>query len=138
MALTVNFSRVPDPREVKKIADRLIDAENEVAKLKAEWAALFTASAETDESRGTLSERIVNLIQSRYEQTFTAPMVSQLLGANPNSVGPLLSRLVAEQKVRKVGHGEYQGTSPDPLWWPKDDEIAVEAIDEESPAALPS
>lgn len=141
MPITFHASRLPDPREVKKLADRLIEAENELAKVKSEWTALFTsAPVDEDSGKGTLSDRILDLISSRFQETFTAPQVTTLLGANPNSVGPLLSRLVAEKKIRKVGHGEYRGHTPRLPWMPEVEGLPVEDVDlqQESPAALVS
>ena len=105
-----------DPREVKKMAEALIEAETQYLKLSAQWVALFSASGdEEDAARGTLAERIVNLLSGRFDETFTTPQVVATLNANPNSVGPILSRLVAERKIEKVGHGEYRAkrTAPE-------------------------
>ena len=118
MALIEHRSSLPDPRTVKALADQVIAAENELARLRAEWKALFTAPPdnEQDDLRGTLSDRILNLINSDEARTFTSGIVSRQLNANPNSVGPLLSRLVAEKKIRKVGHGDYRAHSQ-PVDW---------------------
>ncbi len=117
MALTFQSrSNVPDPREIKRMIDRLIEAENEVLKLRAEWAALFKQQPEEDVARGSLAEKIAKLINDNFERNYTMPQVSEALGANPNSVGPTLSRLVAENKIRKVAHGEYRGFTPRTIW----------------------
>ena len=39
--------------------------------------------------------------------TFSAFDIAARIGANRNSVGPLLSKLVSERKVEKRGHGMY-------------------------------
>jgi len=127
---------IPRPREVKALADKLIQAEDELSRLKAEWRAMFTTSPEQggEDSRATLSDRILNLINSDETQTFSSGMVSQRLNANPNSVGPLLSRLVAEKKIRKVGHGDYRAHSQPTDWMVAEEKPAPN----ESPAALAS
>jgi hypothetical protein len=105
---------LPDLLEVKRIVDALYEAESHIAKLRAEYAALF-AGCEIDEDGGkggTIGERILGLLSANPSITFSAPRVALELGAKQTSVGPNLSRLVAEGKIRKVGHGEYKALHP--------------------------
>ena len=105
--------RIPEPEEILSLAQELKDARKRVADLQTRWNLYFApeepilAGLPQDTAQPTLQGRIIALLESKPDDTFTTASVTMLLDANPNSVGPLLSRAVADGKIARRGHGEY-------------------------------
>lgn len=102
--------RIPDPDEILNLAQELKIAREKTAALQAQWNSFFTpseSSSATETRQASLQDRIVDLLDSTSDKTFTTATVTAILSANPNSVGPLLSRAVADGKIQRMSHGEY-------------------------------
>lgn len=100
---------IPDPEEVLEVARQLKETRELVRQLEARWASFFSASQQSTLTLevAPLKTRIVNLLSSRATDAFTIATISNLLEANPNSVGPYLSDLAAEGRIERRGRGMY-------------------------------
>ncbi len=135
--------RVPDPREVSKLAAALIEAEDRLRSLRESWEALFMpGGVESAEQAATLADRILEMLDSDPTTSFTAPQVARQLSANPNSVGPILSRLVREDKIAKAGYGAYRSRGEirtgDTFFSNGPDDPTTTELNDHGPVALPS
>ncbi len=113
---------VPDTKYVLNLAQQIEDAKSRLRDLEEKWASLFTPVNDLshDTLTATLSDRILDLLTSHADEDFSSVRVADILAANQNSVGSLLSRLVSQDKIEKRGHGAYgakKTKSPDPLEW---------------------
>jgi hypothetical protein len=104
---------IPEPEEILNLAQELKEAREKAATLQTRWNLYFapgrSAIAVMPEEivQPTLQGRIIALLDSKPDESFTTASVTTLLGANKNSVGPLLSRAVSDGKIERRSHGEY-------------------------------
>ncbi len=106
---------VPTPNEVLALAAKIKDAETALAQLQQQWNELFNPRSERrhalKETVPTLMDRVLALLSSNENTTYSAFDIAARLEANRNSIGPLLSRLVSDGKIEKRGHGTYGAVS---------------------------
>jgi hypothetical protein len=102
---------VPSPEQVLALAYKIRDAKAALLQLEEQWNELFipkSERAQTVRSDGsTLMNRVLEFLGKDETGTFSAFDIAANIRANRNSVGPMLSRLVAEGKIEKRGHGTY-------------------------------
>jgi hypothetical protein len=127
--------KIPEPEEILKLAQELKEAREKAAELQSRWNSYFALEdnlpivSQQDMAQPTLQSRIIALLESKPDQTFTTAGVTMLLDANPNSVGPLLSRAVADGKIARRGHGEYGAVRVEDVG---DDNKALQKLFEEA------
>jgi hypothetical protein len=110
------MARRPDPAYVLDLGNRLMKARADVKRLQLEWDSLFQAGT-IDVARPTTSSagrpvtnvsRIIEFLDKRVGQSFTADHVHQTLGLdNKQSTKTTLSKLVKAERIRKEGADEY-------------------------------
>ena len=127
--------KIPEPEEILSLAQELKEAREKAAVLQSRWNSYFAFEEplpvvfQQDMAQPTLQSRIIALLESKPDETFTTAEVTTLLGANPNSVGPLLSRAVADGKIVRRGHGEYGALRVEDL---EDDKKSLQEMFEEA------
>jgi response regulator of citrate/malate metabolism len=104
----------PQPEDVLKLAERIVELKGYLASAQAEWDALFTStiSATPNPKVRSISEesgvgRILTLMNASPEKGFEAMALSRDLNIALATTRTSLSKLVSRGRIEKRGPGLY-------------------------------
>jgi hypothetical protein len=114
----------PDVKEVKKLVQKIEEAEAHLAALRAQWDALFVGgdksepqnielafqsedNDDSDHSYGMKTERIMQVLIQNPSREFGIRELSTITGLEELSVGRTLYRQAQAGKIRQLRRGIY-------------------------------
>lgn len=103
----------PDPKAVLHLAEQIVDTEARLAKLKAEWEAIFsmanTESAQIARKReGSLASRVEAIVLAEPARLFTIGQVAEELNEDSLKVGRALFQLANNKRIFSPSRGLYR------------------------------
>ena len=115
-----SMDTAPNPREVLELARVILEMEENLTALRAQWNAMFTASVEVKEpkangrptSDNSVSAKVLAMINSDPLQHWDTESMTSKLGAERYTVASALYNLYIARKIARHSRGKYEAIMP--------------------------
>jgi len=103
---------IPNPKDVRLLAEEIERLESQLAAARGKWVSLFGGAAsprgEREANPSTLTGRVEQFIVAHPDKAYGIGTVAEALGEPSLQVGRVLYRLQMDKRIRTVGRGRYQ------------------------------
>ena len=112
------ITMIPTRQEVVALAEKIAEAETDLALLQKQWDALFGLTDTTPQRKqraqrgNSLPSRVMECFDNLPDRVFSVGDVADLVRTEPLKVGRVLFRLGETKRIAKAGRGLYRANVP--------------------------